>query len=225
MSSASWWRSMRAPVGLVALSIVPLIAGAVRLRQIASHAPSTVENERFVLGPVPIVLHIVGATLFALLGAVQFAPTLRLPRSRWHRWSGRIALPAGMVTAATGLWMTTTYRLPPSDNAALFVLRVLAGVGMVLALGLSLTSVYERDFVSHRAWSARGYALGMGAGTQVLTHLPFFALGIEPTGNLRAFLMGVAWLINLLVAETYVQRKKRKIAEGNLSSALAPRES
>ena len=61
------------PSGLVALSLVPVAAGSARLAQLAGGAPATAANERFVSTPLPVVLHIVGATVFCLLGALQFS--------------------------------------------------------------------------------------------------------------------------------------------------------
>lgn len=46
----------------------------------------------------------------------------------------------------------------------------------------------------------------MGAGTQVLTHVPYFALVGTPDEGLRAVLMGAGWVINLIVAESIIRR-------------------
>ena len=60
---------------LLMLSFVPVVAGVVRLSSLAGGANgsgSTPENARFMAMPAPVVLHIVSATLFCLLGAFQF---------------------------------------------------------------------------------------------------------------------------------------------------------
>jgi hypothetical protein len=53
----------------------------------------------------------------------------------------------------------------------------------------------------------RGYAIGMGAGTQVLTNVlwlvPFGTPGEFP----RALLMGAGWVINLALAEWIIRRR------------------
>lgn len=52
----------------------------------------------------------------------------------------------------------------------------------------------------------RGYAIGLGAGTQALVQIPFSFDG--PPGALaRSLLMGVGWGINLAVAEWFVRRR------------------
>ena len=49
-----------AVAGLIALSIVPVLAGSMRLVQLASGAAVTVDNARFVAAPWPVVLHVIG---------------------------------------------------------------------------------------------------------------------------------------------------------------------
>ncbi len=58
--------------GLLVLSIVPLAAGAFRLSQLAGGAAITPANARFFASPLPVVLHIVSAAVYAILGAFQF---------------------------------------------------------------------------------------------------------------------------------------------------------
>ncbi len=52
----------------------------------------------------------------------------------------------------------------------------------------------------------RAYAIGMGAATQVLTHLPWFVLVGKPDEPVRAVLMGAGWVLNLTVAELVIRR-------------------
>ena len=204
MSTGSW-KQWRVPAGLIALSAVPIIAGASRLDQLARGATVTAANQRFFDQPLPLVLHIVGASVFCVLGAFQFVPSLR--RRPWHRIAGRIALPLGIVASLSGLWMTFFYQWPPGDELSLAVVRVVAGAGMTVSLVLALTAVRRRDFRAHRAWVTRGYALGL-VGTQVITHLPWIAAtGHPPLGWPRTFLMALAWGINIAVAEWAIRRR------------------
>ena len=54
-----------------------------------------------------MIVHIIGSSVFLLLGALQFVPSLR--RRRWHRIAGRIVAPAGLASALSALWMTLFY--------------------------------------------------------------------------------------------------------------------
>lgn len=67
----------------------------------------------------------------------------------------------------------------------------------------------------------RSYALGMGAGTQVITHLPWFVLMRSTPGETgRVVMMGFAWAINAAVAE-YVIRSRAASAGGRGTRARA----
>lgn len=191
------------PLGLLALGLVPAVAGILRLVELAG-GQRTAASARFFDSPLPVVLHILAILIFAFLGALQFVPALR--QRGWHRIAGRIVLPAGLVAALTGLWMTLTYALPPTDGAALNAIRLVVGMAMVAELLLGLRAIRARDYFAHRAWMIRAWALGMGAGTQVLTHLPWvLAFGAPDTG-VRTVLMAAGWAINAALAEWLLRR-------------------
>ena len=77
---------------------------------------------------------------------------------------------------------------------------------MLGAVALSLDAIRRRRFAEHGAWMTRAYAIGMGAGTQVFTHLPWFLLVGQPTEGPRAVMMGLGWVINIVVAEWVIRR-------------------
>lgn len=59
-------------------------------------------------------------------------------------------------------------------------------------------------------WMALFYAIGLGAGTQAFTMLPWvIAFGL-PAPMPYAILMGLAWVINLAVAEYFIRRTIRR---------------
>lgn len=192
---------------LILLSAIPLAAGAFRLSQLAGGAEITPANARFFAAPLPVVLHIVGAGVYALLGAFQFVPGLRRRRNSWHRIAGRILIPSGLIVALSGLWMTLFYRMPAHDGAVVYSLRLFFGLAMLLAILLGSAAIRQRDFVRHGDWMLRGYAIGMGAGTQVLTGMVAAVFADPPTELSRALLMGAGWVINLAVAEWIIRRR------------------
>ena len=67
------------PAGLILLSLIPVIAGAARMTELTGGAAITPQNARFFASPVPVVTHIVSVTIYCLLGAFQFVPSLRGP--------------------------------------------------------------------------------------------------------------------------------------------------
>jgi hypothetical protein len=78
------------PAALIFLSLVPIIAGAVRLTDL-SGGQITPDNARFFDSPVPVLVHIP---------------------------AGRILAPTGLLAALSGLWMAVFYGLPPPGRAA-----------------------------------------------------------------------------------------------------------
>lgn len=195
------------PAALIALSLVPAIAGIARLAQLSTGATITPENARFFAAPVPVLLHIPAALLFSLLGALQFSPRFRQRRNGWHRAAGRILIPCGVVAALSGLWMAQFYPWPAGDGQILYVERLVFGSAMVLSIAVSVVAIARRDFRAHGRWMLRAYAIGLGAGTQVLTHLPWFLImGDTPGETPRAVMMGAGWVINVVVAEWIVRR-------------------
>ncbi|GAA2157922.1 MULTISPECIES: DUF2306 domain-containing protein [Glycomyces] len=195
--------------GLLLLAFVPALAGAFRVTEIASGATPTAENARFMQMPLPVVVHIVAALVYATIGAFQFLPRLRRRHNAWHRFAGRYLLvPAGLLVAASGLWMTAFYDTPAIDDRAVAASRYLVGGLMLAFLVLGAAAIRRRDYAAHGAWMMRAYALALGAGTQVLTSGPPMLLFGEPSELARLLQMDAAWLINALVAELVIARRR-----------------
>ena len=194
------------PTGLILLSLIPVLGGAFRLDELTGGADITADNARFFASPIPVVAHIVSATVYCLIGAFQFVPSLR-GRRRWHRTAGSILIPAGLIAALSGLWMAAFYSFPEGPDAVLLVIRLVFGSAMVACIILGIVAIRRRDFNGHGTWMTRAYALGVAAGTQALV-LAFWIIGVGPTDSLtEALLMGAAWLINAAVAEFVISRR------------------
>jgi len=201
------------PVGLLVLSAVPAIAGAVRLTELGSGAEVTAANARFFASPLPVVLHIISVTLYSLLGAFQFAPGFRRRHRGWHRLAGRLLIPSGLVAALSGLWMSHFYPWPAGDGVILYGFRLFFGTAMLLSILFGIRAIWRRDYIDHGDWMVRAYAIGLGAGTQVLTHLPWVLFLGAPDELTRALLMGAGWAINLAVAEWIIRRQSAQPAK------------
>jgi hypothetical protein len=198
-------RTLLVPASLLTLGIVPVVAGLVRLAGLMTGQASA-DDARFFEHPLPVTLHILAVIPYSLLGVLQFAPALR--RRGWHRAAGMSLVPLGLIAALTGLWMAQFYPWPKGDGEAVYLMRVIVGMAMTFSIVRGVASLWHHNYVAHGAWMLRGYALGMGAGTQVLTHLPWLVfVGGTPGEASRAVMMGLAWIINAIVAE-YVIRTR-----------------
>jgi uncharacterized membrane protein len=203
-------RDWPVPVGLVALSLVPLTAGTLRLVQVAGGPELLPADDRFGAFPVAIVVHILGAAVFALVGMFQFVPGIRRRHRTWHRRAGRVVAVAGLAVAGSALWLTLFYEAQPGTGDLLYVLRLVFSTAMVGCLLVGFTAIRRRDVAAHRAWMIRGYAIGLAAGTQVFTE--GFGGAVFGTGVIAGDLAkGAGWVINLAVAEWVIRRPAARL--------------
>jgi uncharacterized membrane protein len=216
-SRASEWL---VPAGLLLLSFIPIAGGAFRMTQLAG-GQITPANARFFASPLPVVLHVFSVTIFSLLGAFQFAPSFRRRHPAWHRTAGRILIPSGLVAALSGLWMTLFYPWPKGDGEILYGFRLLFGSLMLLSILLGVAAIRRQEFVQHGHWMMRGYAIGLGAGTQAFSLMAWEVFLGKPEVFPRALLMGAGWVINLIVAEWIIRRQPTPRA--HTGSAVASR--
>ncbi|MFF0309367.1 DUF2306 domain-containing protein [Streptosporangium sp. NPDC004379] len=195
------------PTGLIMLSAIPVVAGALRLGELAGGATGDPADARFFAAPLPVVAHIIGASIYGIVGAFQFTRRFRRRRPAWHRMAGRVLIVCGLVTALSGLWMTVFYPRPEGDGDLLAAFRLVFGTAMAVSIVLGFAAVRRRDLRRHRAWMTRAYAIGVAAGTQAFTQLPWMLLVGPLTETPRALLVAAGWFINLAVAEWVIRRR------------------
>jgi hypothetical protein len=101
-------------------------------------------------------------------------------------------------------------------------MRMMVGLAMLVAIVLAVIEVRRRDYRRHGAWMTRAYALGMGAGTQAFTHIPWIVLFGVPGLAARTCLMAAGWVINILIAEWTIARRHtppKPIPQGVVTSS------
>jgi uncharacterized membrane protein len=203
----------KVPLALLLLSAIPFAAGVARLVGLAGDPEISTGNARFVAAPLPVIVHILSVSLFSLLGALQFSAGLRQRSPRWHRLGGRLVVASGTGAALSGLWMTIRYPIPAElQGDLLYGVRVLVGLAMLLSLAKAVAAVMAGDIGRHRAWMVRAYALGQGAGMQVVLLLPWMLLIGTPGVWQRDLLMSLAWLINLALAHVFLSPSLKRFS-------------
>ena len=195
------------PASLIVLGLIPILAGTARLIELATGVEITADNARYFAAPLPGVLHIVSVSIYCLLGAFQFAPGFRRSNAHWHRIAGRFVVLCGLIAALSGLWLNQFYPPIEFDGPLIYGMRILVGTAWMVFICLGFVSIQRRDFHRHRAWMIRGYALGLGGGTQVLTILPFIFLPIDLGDFTKDIALGLGWIINLVVAEWIIRKE------------------
>ncbi|GAA4402964.1 DUF2306 domain-containing protein [Fodinibacter luteus] len=222
MSARTATASAAGPAALVALAVVPLTAGALRLVEVAGGPELLPADERFTGFPTALVLHVVGSVVFALLGVAQLVPGVRRRHPAWHRRAGRVVAAAGLVVALSALWLTLAYTPRAGNGEVLQGLRVVFGSAMAVSIVLGFAAVRRRDIAAHRAWMLRAYALGLAAGTQVLTE----PLGTALFGEavvVSDLAKGAGWVVNLAVAEWVIRRSAGTHAAGAVGRGVRDR--
>jgi uncharacterized membrane protein len=191
------------PVALIALSLVPIIAGSLRLVELSGGAAILPAKPT---SPLPLVLHIVSASVYSVLGAFQFSSGFRRRWPGWHRVAGRLLVVLGLVVALSALWLTIFTPLFEGSGRLYQAFRLVFGSAMVISIVLGFLAIRRRDVARHRAWMIRAYAIALAAGAQVFTlGIGEAIVGKGDTSN--ALFAGAGWVINLAVAEWVIRRR------------------
>jgi hypothetical protein len=201
----------RIPALLLLLSAIPVLGGIARLHSFFPSAVITANDARFLAAPVPIIAHVLAASSYCLLGAFQFSAPIRQRWPRGHRQTGRLLALSGLLVGLTGIWMTTVYAVPRTQQGPLlYAARLCAGAAMVGSILIAWRRILQRNVPSHEAWMIRAYALAQGAGTQVLVLLPWMLISGESGGMTRDVLMTLSWMINIAVGESIIWSRARR---------------
>ena len=137
---------------VVVFSSVPAFGGLVRLVELVGGPSVLPGNPRAIADPWPIILHVLSSFVFCIAGALQFLPSLRRHRPILHRVTGRITVVAGVLSAASGLWMTIVFAFPEAlQGSLLFSMRIVLGLAMMGLLGWAVVAVKAGSFRKHAA--------------------------------------------------------------------------
>ena len=196
--------SWSVPLLLIAITVIPLVAGSLRVLAIAGGPELLPSNPRIDAAPAPLIVHVVAAAVYVVAGAFQFPARLRRAHRDWHRRAGRVLSAAGLAVAGSGLWMTLFYAGAPGGYL-LWTVRLVVGSAMAASIILGIAAIRRRDIAAHRAWMIRAYALALAAGTQTITQgIGEGVFGINEWSTGLSVSSG--WLINAVVAEWIIRR-------------------
>jgi uncharacterized membrane protein len=179
--------------------------------------PADPADAHYVHNALLTFLHVVPGMIFLLLGPLQFIADIRKRWPRFHHWSGRVFILSGVAFAVTAL--VINFSFPPFGGPLKSLAVIIFSVLEILTLAIALYAVLQRDFVSHRAWKMRAFAIGLAISTMRLFFIPAYLLFGVP-GNLTIALgMWIGFLVNILVVEWILRRDRLKRAP-TISPAL-----
>lgn len=149
-----------------------------------------------------LFLHVAGAATALLVGPFQFLAAIRAGRPALHRWLGRLYAVGCLVGGAAGLPIAVGSSAGPVAATGFSLLSL----AWLVATALAWCAARQRDFVRHRAWMIRSFALTLAAVTLRL-YLPLVPLlPVDFLDGYRAIAF-LCWIPNLIVAETWLRRR------------------
>lgn len=196
---------------LAFLTAIPILNSLVLVFQVPSGTLAG-DSAHLAVAPISLFAHVLAGVAFGIAGPVQFVRALRNRFGALHRVSGRIFVLSGAVIGFSGLSIlaqVTSQRTPPVDIA-----RGLFGLALLIALAMAMVAIRNRDFLRHRAWAIRAYAIGMGLGAVALVFIPLYIVtGQPPVGPTSDILFVVSWVMAIVVAEVVIRHSSRSRPE------------
>jgi uncharacterized membrane protein len=191
-------------LALAFCTFIPVMMAAVRVVQIPLGALPE-DSLRLAAAPVAHFLHSFAGVLFGVLGPLQFFRALRLRFGTVHRLTGRVFVLAGAGLALSGLLMLL--RVESIATGLLDAARGVFGLALIAALVQGVAAARARDFLRHRAWMIRAYAIGIGSATIAPVMIPIYLIrGAPPVGLATDIVVVGVWLCTIALGEWVVHR-------------------
>jgi len=182
------------------------IVAAVRL--ITRPMPSS-EIEAALVYPVWGIAHFLPGLMFMTLVPLQLWPAFRNRHRVFHRWSGRILVATGIILGISGV------TFPFVLSGRLFSERVAMSTFFsyfLFCIIKAFAAARRRDFVRHREWMIRWFAVGLAIMVQrVLLTVFIVAVGMTDMRSFWEIFVSAAWLasvIQVLVAEWWIHTSR-----------------
>lgn len=192
---------------LVFLTAIPVLNSLVLVFQIPSGTYPE-DSAHLAAAPISFFAHVLAGFVFGITGPVQFVRALRQRFGALHRVLGRIFVLSGVIIGLSGLsilMQVASQRTPLVDIA-----RGVFGLALLIALAMAMLAIRNRDFLRHRAWVIRAYAVGMGLGTVALAFFPLYLImGRPPVGLASDIVFVAAWALSIVFAEVIIRRSSR----------------
>jgi uncharacterized membrane protein len=149
-------------------------------------------------------IHIAGSALALFLGVWNFWGKSRDKYPFLHRWLGRVYLLAVLVGGTSGFYLgLTAFGGLPTQMGFVLLAVLWLSTGVMAYL-----RVRQRDFLSHREWMIRNYALTLAAVTLRLWLPAFLSLGFSFV-EAYVTIAWLSWVPNLLISELIIRNRTR----------------
>lgn len=177
------------------------------------------------LSNAAVATHLLLAVLIMGGGPLQLIPHIRRKAPAFHRWLGRLYMPAVFVTSFAGLYMVwskgITKHLPQHIGVSLDAVLIMTFAALALRYAL------RRNIRTHEKWALRLFMV-VNAGWFFRVGLMFWVVvnqgpaGFDPktfTGPFLTFLSFADYLLPLAILELYLRTKERAGVTGRFAMA------
>lgn len=200
-----------APVVLWLLGSLVILSGFFRTYVTADAIitgvmPTNPEDLHYANHAMLTLFHVISGIIFLILGPLQFVADIRKQMPAFHRWSGRIFILSGFIFAVTAVMINFSF--PPLGGPLKSLAVVTFSLVEILALGIALHAVLNRNFARHRAWMMRAFAIGLAVSVMRIFFIPYFLLYGIPSAPVIGWGMWISFLANLLVVEFILWRER-----------------
>lgn len=150
-----------------------------------------------------LIIHVAGAATALLVGPLQFSSVVRSRLPLLHRLLGRVYVVSCLLGGAAGFMLALGASTGWISTAGFGTLAL----AWIITTSLAWRRAMQGQFVDHRAWMIRSFALTFAAVTLrlYLPLLPLFSIGFIQGYRAISFL---CWVPNLLAVELYLRRRR-----------------
>lgn len=194
-------------LALAFCTFIPILTALVLVFQIPSGTYPE-DSARLAVAPISWFAHVLAGVAFGITGPVQFVRALRHRFGVLHRVSGRMFVLSGVILGLSGLSLLA--QVTPQRTPLVDIARGLFGLALLIALALAMAAIQNRDFLRHRAWAIRAYAIGMGFGAVALVFFPIYIITGQPPKGLASDILFIAsWVLTIAFAEVVQRHSSR----------------
>ena len=171
-------------------------------------------------------LHLAMAAVITFAGLLQLIPQIRRHVPRFHRWVGRVYIPAAFLAGASAFYLVLIRGGVIGDTSQ-HVAVLLNGLLIMICAAMALRYALARDFTVHRRWALRLFLTVSGVW--------FFRVGLffwlivnqgpvgfddkKFEGPFLTFLAFAQYLLPLAVLELYFLAQRRASPVGRYAVA------
>ncbi len=150
--------------------------------------------------------HVFTAPLSLVAGFTQFSKRIRNRLPMVHRWSGWLYVISVLAFAAPSGFVMGIYA-----NGGLLAQIAFCSLGVFWFIFtiLAVRRAAQHDFMAHRAWMIRSFALALSAITLRAWKFVLVGLFHPRPMDVYIWIAWLGWTLNLIVAEIIIRKLKR----------------